>query len=112
MQLSDWFIFLGSLFFLIGVVSILSDRRSRIKAKGEQTLNGRIEFFKSKNAAEVLIGAEADGPHLKNALTLLLDEEKRAEYSQALKELTGGQPPANQIASILFERINADKAKV
>ena len=48
MQLSDWFIFLGSLFFLIGVISILSDRRSRIKAKGDQTLNGRIEFFKSK----------------------------------------------------------------
>ena len=78
--------------------------------RGDQVDNA--EFFKSKNAAEVLIGAEADGPHLKNALTLLLDEEKRAEYSQALKELTGGQPPANQIASILFERINADKAKV
>lgn len=48
MQLSDWLIFLGSLFFLIGVISILSDRRSRIKAKGDQTLNGRIAFFKSK----------------------------------------------------------------
>ena len=57
MQLSDWFIFLGSLFFLIGVVSILSDRRSRIKAKGEKTLNGRIEFFKSKWQREHAVAA-------------------------------------------------------
>lgn len=70
--------------------------------RGDQVDNA--EFFKSRGAAEVLLGAEADSQHLKNALTKMLNAESRSNYSEALKKLTGEQPPAEKIASILFER--------
>lgn len=70
--------------------------------RGDQVDNA--EFFKSRGAAEVLLGAEADSQHLKTALTKMLDAESRSNYSEALKKLTGEQPPAEKIASILFER--------
>ena len=74
--------------------------------RGDQVDNA--EFFKSKGAAEVLVGAEADSEHLKAALTNMLDETKRAEYSKALSLLTGGEPPAKKIAGILIEKINSE----
>ena len=70
--------------------------------RGDQVDNA--EFFKSRGAAEVLLGAEADSQHLKTALTKMLNAESRSNYSEALKKLTGEQPPAEKIASILFER--------
>lgn len=70
--------------------------------RGDQVDNA--EFFKSRGAAEVLLGAEADSQHLKTALTKMLDAESRSNYSEALKKLTGEQPPAEKIALILFER--------
>ena len=70
--------------------------------RGDQVDNA--EFFKSRGAAEVLLGAEADSQHLKTALIKMLDAESRSNYSEALKKLTGEQPPAEKIASILFER--------
>ena len=77
--------------------------------RGDQVDNA--EFFKSKGAAEVLIGAEADSEHLKAALTNMLDEAKRSSYAEALKLLTGGEPPAKKIAGILFEKINGEKGE-
>ncbi|WP_022930749.1 UDP-N-acetylglucosamine--N-acetylmuramyl-(pentapeptide) pyrophosphoryl-undecaprenol N-acetylglucosamine transferase [Treponema bryantii] len=70
--------------------------------RGDQVDNA--EFFKSRGAAEVLLGAEADSQHLKAALSKMLDAESRSNYSEALKKLTGEQPSAEKIASILFER--------
>ena len=73
--------------------------------RGDQVDNA--EFFRSRGAAEVLLGNEADSEHLKNALTQMLDGSKRSAYSKALKELTGGEPPAKKIAQILFDKINS-----
>ena len=75
--------------------------------RGDQVDNA--EFFKAKGAAEVLVGAEADSEHLKASLTNMLDGAKRAEYSEALRVLTGGEPPAKKIAGILFEKIKGEK---
>ncbi len=70
--------------------------------RGDQVDNA--EFFKSRGAAEVLLGAEADSQHLKAALNKMMNEESRSNYSDALKKLTGDQPPAKKIAAILYER--------
>ena len=74
--------------------------------RGDQVDNA--EFFHSRKAAEVLLGKDADSEHLKSALTLMLDASTRAAYSEALQKLTGGQPPAQKIAGILFEKINSN----
>ena len=70
--------------------------------RGDQVDNA--EFFRSRGVAEVLLGAEADNEHLKAALTQMLDASKRAAYSNALKKLTGDEPPAKKISTILYER--------
>ncbi len=70
--------------------------------RGDQVDNA--EFFKSRGAAEVLLGAEADSQHLKVELTKMLSADNRRSYSEALKKLTGDQPPAKKIAAILYER--------
>lgn len=70
--------------------------------RGDQVDNA--EFFRSRGAAEVLLGAEADNEHLKAALTQMLDASKRSAYSDALKKLTGDEPPAKKISTILYER--------
>ena len=72
--------------------------------RGDQVDNA--EFFRSRGAAEVLLGAEADSEHLKASLSLMLDKTKRESYSQALEKLAGQEPPAKKIAKILFEKIN------
>lgn len=72
--------------------------------RGDQVDNA--EFFRSRGAAEVLLGAQADSGHLKTALSLMLDETKRKSYSRALQKLAGQEPPAKKIAKILFEKIN------
>ena len=72
--------------------------------RGDQVDNA--EFFKERGAAEVLLGADADSEHLKEALTNMLDESKRASYSAALKQLTEGEIPARKIADILIEKIS------
>ena len=72
--------------------------------RGDQVDNA--EFFRSRGAAEVLLGAEADSEHLKLELTKMLDSQKRAAYSEALQKMTEGELPAQKIARILFERIN------
>ena len=72
--------------------------------RGDQVDNA--EFFRSRGAAEVLLGAEADSQHLQAALSLMLDEAKRKTYAQALQKLAGQEPPAKKIAKILFEKIS------
>ncbi len=72
--------------------------------RGDQVDNA--EFFRSRGAAEVLLGKQADSEHLIAALSQMLDDSKRTSYSEALKKLTGNEPPAHKIAKILFEKIN------
>ena len=72
--------------------------------RGDQVDNA--EFFKRNNAAEVLIGRDADSKHLTEALTNMLDEANRNKYSKEIEKLTKGQVPAKKIADILFEKLN------
>ena len=73
--------------------------------RGDQVDNA--EFFKEHGAAEVLLGDQADSQHLVEELTKMLDADKRASYSAAVKKLTEGEIPAEKIAKILYERIDA-----
>ena len=72
--------------------------------RGDQVDNA--EFFKEKNAAEVLLGDEADSEHLKTALSQMLDKEKRLSYSEALKEIVPQTAPEKKIAEILMEKLS------
>ena len=72
--------------------------------RGDQVDNA--EFFRSRGAAEVLLGAEADSEHLKASLTRMLDVSNRAAYAEALNALVQGELPAKKISKILFERIS------
>ena len=71
--------------------------------RGDQVDNA--EFFKKNNAAEVLIGKDADSKHLVEALTKMLDESNREKMSKEIKKLTEGEIPAKKIADILFEKL-------
>ena len=73
--------------------------------RGDQVDNA--EFFKNRGAAEVLLGQEADSEHLQKALTQMLDESNRNTCVQALKKITEGEPPAKEIAKLLFEKNNS-----
>ena len=75
--------------------------------RGDQVDNA--EFFRSRGAAEVLLGAEADSSHLVDALTNMLDVAKRTEISEALKKLLPEKNPAAYISEILFEKIKSEQ---
>ena len=75
--------------------------------RGDQVDNA--EYFKSRGAAEVLTGAEADSKNLQTALTKMLDSENRKKYSEALEKLTGNEVPAKKIAEIIINKINLEK---
>ncbi len=77
--------------------------------RGDQVDNA--EFFRSRGAAEVLLGAEADSEHLVNELTKMLDQQNRQKYSQAVEALTKGEVPAKKIAQILFDKIESGEGK-
>ena len=72
--------------------------------RGDQVDNAN--FFKSKNAAEVLLGDEADSEHLRASLTQMLDKEKRAGYAEALKAIIPNVSPEKKIAELVYERIS------
>lgn len=74
--------------------------------RGDQVDNA--EFFKSRGAAEVLVGKDADSEHLKNALINMLDDNKRQNYISALETLTKGEIPAKKIAEILLNTIKSE----
>jgi len=71
--------------------------------RGDQVDNA--EFFRSKGAAKVLIGKEADAEHLEKALTELLDENNRKLLRSALKEILPEKAPAKIISEILFKKV-------
>ena len=77
--------------------------------RGDQVDNA--EFFRSRGAAEVLLGSEADSEHLINELTKMLDQKNRQKYSQAVEALTQGEVPAKKIAQILFDKIESGEGK-
>lgn len=77
--------------------------------RGDQVDNA--EFFKSKNAAEVLLGQKADSEHLKLALTNMLDKDKRNSYSQALKKIVPQEAPEKAIARLVFEKLSESEEK-
>lgn len=69
--------------------------------RGDQVDNA--QFFKERNAAEVLLGKEADSVHLKQALEKMLDVNVREEYKNALKKLIGTEKPAEKIARFIIK---------
>ncbi len=75
--------------------------------RGDQVDNA--EFFRSRGAAEVLLGEQADSQHMKEALTKLLEISNRSSYINALEKLTMDQVPAKKISHILFEKIDEKK---
>lgn len=71
--------------------------------RGDQVDNA--EFFKSKNAAEVLVGDEATSENLKKALEVMLIPENRKTYAESLKNLISDEKPARKIAEIIFSEM-------
>ena len=74
--------------------------------RGDQVDNA--EFFKSRGAAEVLLGKDADSEHLQSALINILDDNKRQNYISALEKLTQGEIPAKKIAEIILNTIKSE----
>ncbi|MCR5189144.1 MAG: UDP-N-acetylglucosamine--N-acetylmuramyl-(pentapeptide) pyrophosphoryl-undecaprenol N-acetylglucosamine transferase [Treponema sp.] len=72
--------------------------------RGDQVDNAK--FFAEKNAAQVLLGQEADKEHLIKALDNFLIEENRKNYSEAVKTLIMGKKPAQYISQIIFDEMN------
>ena len=77
--------------------------------RGDQVDNA--EYFRSRGAAEMLLGKEADSVHLQTALIKMLDDSNRDKYVRALEKLTGNEPPAKKIAQIIFENIESGEGK-
>lgn len=71
--------------------------------RGDQVDNSI--FFQEKNAAEVLIGKDADKEHLVAALERMLDPQVRAAYVSALKEMVSEKKPAQTIAELIYKRV-------
>lgn len=70
--------------------------------RGDQVDNA--EYFRSRGAAEMLLGKEADSQHLQTALKKMKDESERKKYAMALEKLTGNEVPAKKIAQIIYEK--------
>lgn len=68
--------------------------------RGDQVDNAM--FFKEKNAAEVLLGKDADSQHLIEALNKMLDKNIRKQYSDAVKNVVGDKIPAKVIAELIY----------
>ena len=74
--------------------------------RGDQVDNAI--YFKQRGAAEVLLGAEADSAHLQACLKKMLDLEVRKTYSDSLRKITEGEPPAKKIANILYSVLSKE----
>ena len=72
--------------------------------RGDQVDNAK--FFEGNNAAEVLIGQDANNEKLKECLERMLDENVRNQYKSALEKLVGNEKPSKKIAEIIFEASN------
>lgn len=75
--------------------------------RGDQVDNAK--FFEEKNAAIVLLGEQATGPNLLQALEKMLEEKQRNEYALNVAKMTGGVRPAEKIAQILYNRLRGEK---
>jgi UDP-N-acetylglucosamine--N-acetylmuramyl-(pentapeptide) pyrophosphoryl-undecaprenol N-acetylglucosamine transferase len=79
--------------------------------RGDQVENAA--FFEKNGAALVLGGKHADGSktldatseNLKEALSTLLDESKRKEFSQNVERLVGTRKPAEYIANLIYGEV-------
>ncbi len=72
--------------------------------RGDQVDNAK--FFEERQAAQVLIGKDADKEHLEEALTKFIDKKIREDYSKAVEKLLPQKTPANYISEILLGKIN------
>ena len=70
--------------------------------RGDQVDNAM--FFKEKNAAEVLLGKDADSQHLIEALNKMLDDNIRKQFSNAVKNVVGDKIPAKVIAELIYKK--------
>jgi len=69
--------------------------------RGDQVDNA--EFFRQKNAAQVLIGKEANSENLLKCLSEMLSSEVRENYVSELKKMVFEKKPAQMIAEILYD---------
>lgn len=72
--------------------------------RGDQVDNAR--YFERNNAAVVLAGKDANDSHVRDALEIFLDKEKRNEYSQACVALCGSEPASIKISRIIMDGLN------
>lgn len=70
--------------------------------RGDQVDNAM--FFKEKNAAEVLLGKDADSKHLMEALNKMLDDNIRKQFSNSVKNVVGDKIPAKVIAELIYKK--------
>ncbi len=75
--------------------------------RGDQVDNAK--FFEEKNAALVLLGEQATGPNLLQALEKMLDEKTRNDYARNILKMTGSEKPAEKIADILYNQLRGEK---
>lgn len=68
--------------------------------RGDQVDNAL--YFKEKNAAEVLIGSDADSEHLIDALKKMLDKNNREMYKESLKKISGKERPSQMMAEYIY----------
>lgn len=72
--------------------------------RGDQVDNAK--FFEEKDAASVLLGENANSENLIKAMTKMLDEDTRKEYSNNVKKMVGEKKPVENIAEIIFSEVN------
>lgn len=75
--------------------------------RGDQVDNAR--FFAARGAARVLVGAEADSEHVRQALTALLDTTVREKAATESRALGGGKRAARTIAELMLEGISLER---
>ena len=68
--------------------------------RGDQVDNAK--FFVEQHAALMLLGKEADGAHLREALSRMEDGNYRMACSDSCRKMTAGKRPAKEIARIVY----------
>ena len=68
--------------------------------RGDQVDNA--QFFVEQGAARMLLGAEADGEHLRDALSQMENADYRATCAQTCKNMTAEKRPAQEIARMVW----------
>ncbi|QTQ13889.1 UDP-N-acetylglucosamine--N-acetylmuramyl-(pentapeptide) pyrophosphoryl-undecaprenol N-acetylglucosamine transferase [Treponema parvum] len=71
--------------------------------RGDQVENA--SYFEKNGAALTLVGDKADSDHLKKALTIMEDKEKRNSFSAACEKRIAQERPAAFIASLLYNKL-------